>query len=142
MYNVDYSNYFSGLFNMASSCSDYIGPSYVDCDCLDSNNFKAGFAEIYEIPEKELELEKMDSTYEELLKTIFGDNKKIIEGISHWSKIKLGEVQEIYTINELSKIDKYISASEGGLGPFYTLDDIYFIVFKKEVLVLLIGNDE
>ncbi len=137
MYLKRASSYISGLVNMASSCSKQIGLSYVDADCFELKDYKKEFSKIYEINENELILEELNQSFEEFLTNLFGDNKDLIEGLSHWIKLTVGKVNKILTVNEKSNITENISNI-----PFFFLDELYFIECEKMVICFLIGNDE
>ena len=139
MYLKDESLYISGLFKMASSCSKKIGYSYATAACFKPKNFIDGFKDFYQIKE-DVKLKKSNITYTKLLERIFGKNKRIIEGLIHWTTFNSGEVLNIYTIN--NNIIESLGGGEKGLSPFYFCDNVYFIELKKLVICVLIGNDE
>ncbi len=142
MYLANPSSYLSGLFNMASSISKRIGPSYIQVDCFEKKNYQKKFIEMYEIPKEDFELEEYNKSLEKLLTDILGTSKDLIEGLLHWFKISSGTVKSIYTVPENSSITSYIGAEFNGYGPFFFCEDVYFIETDRMVVCLLIGNDE
>ena len=134
MYLKRESSYISGLVNMASSCSKQIGLSYVEADCFAIRDYKIEFEKTYKFKEK-LVLEELNQTFEELLKDIFGDDKKLIEGLIHWIELTAGKANKVLTVNK-SIIERLSNI------PFYFLEDLFIIECEKMVICLLIGNDE
>lgn len=137
MYLKRESSYVSGLVNMASSCSKQIGLSYVDADCFELKDYKKEFTKAYKIKEKELVLEELNQSFEDLLINIFGNDKSLIEGLCHWIQMTAGKVNKILIPNENSNITERLSNT-----PFFFLEDLFFIECEKMVICFLIGNDE
>ena len=133
--------YLSGVVEMASSYSKYMGPSYMTAICFDLKNPLEDFKRFYNIKE-DIKVNKVETSYHELLITLLGNDKKLIDTVEHWTRVRIGEVQEIYTIEENSNLLNLLSGSDGGLSPFYIVDDIYFVKFNKMFVVFMIGNDE
>ena len=48
----------------------------------------------------------------------------------------------IYTIPYNSKVLELLGAETGGYGPFYMVENVYFIECDRLVICLLLGNDE
>lgn len=137
MYLNAESSYISGLTNMASSCSTMIGPSYVEASCFGLKKYKHEFLQIYEIDEKDLLLKELNVSFNDFLTNIFGDDKKLIDGLMHWIRFVAGETNKIFTIDEHCDVLNKISNV-----PFYFLEDLFFIECEKMVICFLIGNDE
>ena len=133
--------YLSGVVEMASSYSKYMGPSYMTAICFDLKNPLEDFKRFYNIKE-DIKVNKVETSYHELLITLLGNDKNLIDTVEHWTRVRIGEVQEIYTIEENSNLLNLLSGSDGGLSPFYIVDDIYFVKFNKMFVVFMIGNDE
>ena len=133
--------YLSGVVEMASSYSKYMGPSYMTAICFDLKNPLEDFKRFYDIKE-DIKVNKVETSYHELLITLLGNDKDLIDTVEHWTRVRIGEVQEIYTIEENSNLLNLLSGSDGGLSPFYIVDDIYFVKFNKMFVVFMIGNDE
>ncbi|MBQ6497967.1 MAG: hypothetical protein IJI58_04570 [Bacilli bacterium] len=142
MYLANSSSYISGLFNLSSSVSKTIGPSYIQADCFEKKDYKKKFIEMYEIPKEEFNIEKYDNSLEQLLIDLLGNNKDLIEGLLHWLHIESGDVKEIYTVPEDSNVMNYIGSEYNGYGPFFFCEDLYFIETDRMIICLLIGNDE
>ena len=133
--------YLSGVVEMASSYSKYMGPSYMTAICFDLKNPLEDFKRFYDIKE-DIKVNKVEASYHELLITLLGNDKDLIDTVEHLTRVRIGEVQEIYTIEENSNLLNLLSGSDGGLSPFYIVDDIYFVKFNKMFVVFMIGNDE
>jgi len=133
--------YLSGVVEMASSYSKYMGPSYMTAICFDLKNPLEDFKRFYDIKE-DIKVNKVETSYHELLITLLGNDKDLIDTVEHWTRVRIGEVQEICTIEENSNLLNLLSGSDGGLSPFYIVDDIYFVKFNKMFVVFMIGNDE
>lgn len=139
MYIRDESLYVSGLLNMASSVSETIGFSYVEADCFDDKNYIKDFSENYEIPEEYVELINFGGSFQDLLIALFGDEENIIEGLQHWISLRAGAPRRVFTVKEDNKLLEELSE---GLGPFYYMENLFFVEFEKMVICFMIGNDE
>ena len=135
------SAYLSGVIEMASSYSKYMGPSYMTAICFDLKNPLEDFKKFYEIKEN-INIEKITVTYHDLLISLLGNDKDLIDSIEHLTRLSVGDVEEIYTVEENSNLINSLSRSDGGLSQFYIVEDIYFIKFNKVYVVFMIGNDE
>ena len=142
MYLEGSSSYVDGLVNMASSCSEYMMPSYMRAICFKKKDFKKSFCNFYKIPEKELEIIETSLTLKDFIIQSFGNIKEIIEGLTHWLHIEAGDPKKILTVPNNSKVLNLLSGSDGGISGFYFVEDIYFIEFNKMVICFIIGNDE
>ena len=142
MYLEGYSSYIDGLVNMASSCSEYMMPSYMRAICFKKKNYKKAFCNFYKIPEKELEIIETSLTLKDFINQSFGNIKEITEGLTQWLHMEVGDYKKVLTVSENSKVLDLLSGSDGGIGGFYTVEDIYFIEFDKMIVCFIIGNDE
>lgn len=142
MYLEGFSSYVDGLVNMASSCSEYMMPSYMRAICFKKKAFKKSFCTFYEIPKEQLDIVETSLTLKDFIIQSFGNNKEIIEGLTHWLHIEAGDPKKILTVPNNSKVLNLLSGSDGGISGFYFVEDIYFIEFNKMVICFIIGNDE
>ena len=133
--------YLSGVVETASSYSKYMGPSYMTALCFDLKSPLEDFKRFYNIKE-DIKVNKVETSYHDLLITLLGNDKDLIDTVEHWTRVRIGEVEEIYTVEENSNLLNLLSGSDGGLSPFYMLEDIYFIKFNKMFVIYMIGNDE
>lgn len=134
MYRLNDSLYISGLVNMASF---NMGPSYVDSACMDLDDYVASFSNEYNINSKLIELEEVNITLDKLIKDIMFLDRKAVDTLVHWLSMLCGKCTKIYTANNSELFDK-LSKN----GPFFFLEDLYFIEFEKMAVCFLIGNDE
>ena len=138
MYLKNESIYISGLVNMASFNT---GPSYVDAICMTKDNYKEVFSKIYRIKKETITLEKTNQSLESLLKVLFNLEKKPLDTLIHWMTRECGKCIDIYT-SENKELLSSLSGASKGIGPFFFLEEIYFIEFEKMIVCLMIGNDE
>ena len=137
MYLRDSSLYVAGLTKMASSCSDWIGLSYMTAVCFDTKDFNKAFCSFYDMDK--ISYEESSLSLEELFTDIFGNNKSLVEGLCHWLRLEAGAFEKVYTVSD----DSFESfASKNTRYPFYMLDDFYIVEFKKMMICFIIGNDE
>lgn len=138
MYLKEYSSYVSGLVRMASSCSDWIGVSYMDAMCFDVNNFKESFCSFYKV--KEIKYEESTLSLKELFINIFGDNKSLIEGLCHWLRLEAGECKKVYTMP--NDFCEFLDSKRNDRFPFFMLENMFVAEFEKMMICFVIGNDE
>ena len=136
--------YISGLTHMASSCSHGIGPSYVDATCFKRKGYLSSFADYYHVSIQENDLEEVSYSFEEFLKALFADDDRhLIDGLSHWIGMEVGQLKKVFTIKEeSSSLLTSLGGEEKGYAPFYFVEDLFFVEFEKMVICFLIGNDE
>lgn len=138
--NQNLTSYLTGLTNLASSISKNIGPSYMESDCFKKENYIKEFSKYYGIDEQDILLKKYNITLEEFFKTYLGPNKLLLDSLIYWIEYTLGTPQNIYTAND--KLLELISRNNKGISPFYTLEDIIYVEFKKYIVCFMIGNNE
>ena len=56
--------------------------------------------------------------------------------------MEVGDYKKVLTVSENSKVLDLLSGSDGGIGGFYIVEDVYFIEFDKMIVCFIIGNDE
>lgn len=141
MLNTNKSLYITGLTNMASSLSKNIGPSFVEVDCFDKDNYKKEFAKYYEIKEGDIKLVESNLTMREILLEWFGEEESnITDSLLYWIKRDSGKSLKVYEYT--NNLDELLSRSDGGLSQFYIVEDIYFIEFDEVVMCFILGNNE
>ena len=142
MYLIEKSEYISGLVNMASSISKNMGCSFMDATCFKNNDFITSFSKFYNIHKEDIKIHESSDSLEDFIKKYFGDDKTLIDGLSYWMSLKMGEVKKIYEQDDDSKLNDLLSNSGYGKMPFYIVDDIVFIEFEKGTIAFIIGNNE
>ncbi len=141
--NIRLTNYLDGLFHMASSCSTWIGPSYIETLCMDQADYATFFARHFNVPLSLLENIQSAESLKDALITLFGENEpKIIEGLIHWMQFELGQASGILRPMHSEKLTDALSQCSGGCGRFYFMEDIFFIAFPRKMVCLMMGNDE
>lgn len=141
MYIEDKSLYLSGVMNMASSCSSWIGCSYVEVAVFKKSNYREHFCELYDMKMEELKLKKINKTMKEVFIDIFGKDERLLAGLDYLVNRKISSLNDIYSIEDMALLEE-LSDKDVGIAPFYIIDGIYFIEGEKEVLCLVIGNNE
>lgn len=133
--------YITGLTHMASSLSKNIGPSFVEVDCFDKDNYKKEFAKYYEIKEGDIKLVESNLTMREILLGWFGEEESnITDSLLYWIKRDSGKSLKVYEYT--NNLDELLSRSDGGVSEFYIVEDIYFIEFDEVVMCFILGNNE
>ena len=130
--------YLKGLMNISSSISKNIGLSYIDVEVYNKKNFNEEFCKYHKI--NELKLKKLNILLPEALKEWFFEEDKLIESILYWINYNIGKAKEIY--NTENKTIEKLCTSNKGISKFYTVEDIYFIEYDKEIIVFILGNNE
>ena len=133
--------YITGLTHMASSLSKNIGPSFVEVDCFDKDNYKKEFAKYYEIKEGDIKLVESNLTMREILLEWFGEEESnITDSLLYWIKRDSGKSLKVYEYT--NNLDELLSRSDGGVSEFYIVEDIYFIEFNEVMMCFILGNNE
>ncbi|MEE3342723.1 MAG: hypothetical protein VZS44_01375 [Bacilli bacterium] len=136
------SSYLTGLTNLASSISSYIGPSFIEVDCMYKKDYKKSFANKYKIKEELIELEETNKTLEQILASWLGtDEKKLLESLLYWINLEIGNPIKVYTIKNNKLLDS-LGRCDGGISMFYLMDDMFFVEFKKYMVCFTMGNNE
>ena len=128
-------DYLNGLFQMASSLSEYIGPSYIKVDCYLKEEFKEKFRDNYNL--KEVNIEKSSKNIEAALLDWFGLDKRIIESILYWLNMNYIKIKSIYYLSE-----DLLNNLNTQQKDFYFLEDIIIAESEEYIIVLLLGNNE
>ena len=133
--------YITGLTHMASSLSKNIGPSFVEVDCFDKNNFDEEFAKSYDIKKEDVKLRESKYTMKDILLSWFGkDETNITDSLLYWIEFDSGKAIKVYEYT--NNLDELLSRSEGGVSNFYFVEDIYFIEFDTVIMSFILGNNE
>ena len=141
MYQKRLSNYLSGIMNLASSLSTWIGPSYIEVECYQKEQALSNLIKEYHLPKEEYEMIEVNIAFKELLKELLGDEERLLESINYWISFYMGESIKIRRPKNRKLIDR-LGRSEGGNSPFYIVDDVYEIEFQEYMAFFIIGNNE
>ncbi len=142
MYLVNESEYISGLVNMASSISDYMGCSFMDAICFKNNNYLNNFSKFHNIKKDDIKIHEVSISLEKFIENFFGNNKKLVDGLSYWITLKTGNLVKIYEQDDDCKLNDLLSNSRYGKTPFYFVEDVIFIEFEKMTIAFITGNNE
>ena len=143
MENKFISSYISGLTNMASSCSNEIGPSYISADCFNKKNFKKEFSKYYKIPIECIKIEESKKTLEQVFSEWLGKKgDDIIENLLYWIKLCVGEPIKTFDLSEDSNLINILSRCDNGISEFYFVEDVFFVEYKEYMVCFIIGNNE
>ena len=142
MYLIEESEYISGLVNMASSISTWMGVSFMDAICFKKEKYLDNFASFHKIKKEEIKIHETDITLEEFIKNNFGEDKKLIDGLSYWITRKAGELIKIYEQDDNSRINELLEKSDYGKSPFFFIENVVFIEFEEMTIAFITGNNE
>ena len=73
MHLIPATSYVDGLVNMASSCSKYMGPSYMHAICFNKKDYINDFKDFYHIKKEKVELIETNMSLKDFIQTFFGD---------------------------------------------------------------------
>ena len=142
MYLIEESEYISGLVNMASSISTWMGPSFMDAICFKKETYLEDFSNFHKIKIEEIKIHEINISLEEFIKNNFGNDKKLIEGLSYWIPRQAGEFIKIYEQDENSRLNELLEKSKYGKTPFFFIEDVVFIEFEDMTIAFITGNNE
>lgn len=142
MYLVEETEYISGLVNMASSMSSWMGPSFMDAICFNKDDYLEKFSSFHKIKKEDIKLHELNISLEEFIKNNFGEDKKLIEGLSYWIKRKAGDFKKIYVQDDNSKLNELLEKSQYKKTPFFFIENVVFIEFENMVIAFITGNNE
>ena len=146
MKNDNLEGYINGLAEMASVLSDKIGFSMMNVMRFDRADFEEEFLDATGL-EVFPDLYQTDETLEDLFKEIFGTYEdargmKLAAGLLHLLKFRLGDPAEVLRFVDMPSEREAASSYSGGWGPFYFMEDMFFVQFDEDVLLFMVGNDE
>ena len=122
---MDTGMYIRGVVNMASY---NLIPSFMETYCMD--NIKE-IKEYFMITKnKEIKLNKMNTTFDKLFKVILNISKEEMDTFTYLITKTVGKCINIYKPDE--KTFKLIEDNHNY--PFFFLEDIYFIEFEKNTI--------
>ena len=78
MYLLEETEYISGLVNMASSVSTWMGVSFMDAICFEKENYLDDFSKFHNIKKEDIKIHETNISFEEFIKNNFGEDKKLI----------------------------------------------------------------
>ena len=139
----DHIGYLNGLTLMASAVSVRCGPSEMRADCFSPKSFPALFCASYRIPKKLLQLRESEQSLEQLLENWLGtEPKNVTESLCYFLHRRFGDCVRCFETENAGKLLDALSASDGGRGPFYTMDDLFFAEFSDVAVCFMLGDYE
>lgn len=142
MYLLEETEYISGLVNMASSVSDWMGVSFMDAICFNKESFLDDFSKFHKIKKEDIKIHESNISLEEFIKNNFGEDKKIIDGLSYWITRKAGDFIKVYEQDSNSKLNELLEKSEYGKTPMFFIENVVFIEFDNMIISFITGNNE
>lgn len=135
--------YLNGLLHMASCCSDWIGRSEITAECFSVDSFYSDFSSEYGINKDELNLIKEPITFrQELARWIGGKASELNDSVYWLFHHKLGDAFQVYRLKDEDDLISGFGWGEGGKGPYYFVEDLFFVQFKDVFVCLFLGNNE
>ena len=135
-----YDGYIDGLFNLASSVSKNIGPSFIRASLYDKDKFYKEFKKNYRLKDNVMNIVETKRSFKQVLHEWL-DDEHLEESILYWINLKFGKNIKVLASDNDQIIDQ-LSGYAGGVSGFYFVEDIYFIEYDKYMLVLIMGNNE
>ena len=138
---MDKNAYIQGLFDMASSVSVWMGPSYSITYLLDNDSFEKELKESFKLNAGMFIYSGL--SFGDLIYQLFGyeneGDKKVSESLIYHVKKELGEPERADVIDE-----EYIEILEKRSSPFpFTcVEEAAVVRFEKYTLLLVVGNNE
>lgn len=142
MYLIEETEYISGLVNMASSVSEWMGVSFMDAICFKKESYLDDFAYLHNIKKEEIKIYEINISLEDFIKNNFGEDKKLVEGLSYWIKRKAGDFKRIYVQDDDSKLNELLEKSDYAKTPMFFIEDVVFIEFENMIISFITGNNE
>ena len=137
-------DYLDGMFAAASSASEWIGVSDVCAYILYQENFLMEFCSLFHLKYSDYAIEETDSTLkEELSRWLNGDGKsrRLMEAIDFHLMRRAGKPGKISRFTDEKKAIDKLSGTKG-YGPYFFIEDLFFVSYKGFTLAFFMGNDE
>lgn len=138
---MDKNAYIQGLFDLASSVSVWMGPSYSRAYLLENGKFEKELKENYKL--NAAMFSNSGLSFCDLIYQLFGceneTDKKVSESLVYHIKKELGEPERADVIDE-----EYIEILEKRSSPFpFTcVEEAATVRFEKYTMLLVVGNNE
>ena len=136
-------SYLNGLLNMASACSDWIGCSEITAACYAPGEFPARFCREFGLKAEEVRLLPVKETlYQTLVTWLGGKNASLTKELCRLIHGELGEPTAILRAEHEKALIDRIGWGDGGRGPYYFTDELFFARFPEAVVCFILGNNE
>ena len=138
------SEYLTGLLHMAAACCPGIGFSWLEAYCYDRADFPAAFVRDFHLRgRKGFSLIPAQQSMQEIFTEWLGAaDARMAERLAFRVVRRLGQPLGVYIAGEQEKLTDALSGSEGGVGPFFFMEDVCFVKFEKTMAVFMMGNNE
>ena len=133
--------YLGGLFDMASSSSAWMGPSYVKVYLFDNNSYEKELKESFKLNAGIFIYSGL--SFGDLIYQLFGyeneTDKRVSQSLIYHVKKELGEPEFADVID-----DEYMEMLEkrNNPFPFTCVEEAAVVRFEKYTLLLVMGNNE
>ena len=135
--------YLSGLFDMASSLSEWIGRSYIEVYCFDPDDWRAAFAQHFALQTEDVQFEASEKTMRQMLvQWLGGAEPALTDSLMYHIHSQIGDPIAVWQTPQDSRLPGKLSWSQGGESPFYTAEDLFFVQFPQMVVCIMAGNNE
>ena len=137
------SGYIDGLVTMATVTSRGGSYSYARAMCFSRKKWKAQFSEICGIPGEQLEFEKTGESAKDAFRWAFvEEDKRLEEDLFRLMRISLGDEEAVLRPVRPEELLDAGSGYEDGWGPFYILEEVFLILYRKDAVLVMVGNNE
>lgn len=135
--------YLNGVCRMASACSEWIGCSEISADCYEASRFAAAFAEDYGLAPEKVRLTPVPETLRQsLVQWLGGKQPKLTDSLCWLINTRLGDPRQVYRLENEGEIVASLGWGEDGKGPYYFMDDLFFVEFEEATVCFFLGNNE
>ena len=125
---------------LASCVSVLCGPSEVQVDCFAPKSFFPLCCRQYRLPQSKVKLKESSRSFREMLRAWFGDEpKNLVDSLYYLFHRRLGDEQQVYELEDPASVSDMLSDRHD---PFYTMEDLFFVVFADTAVCFLCGNYE
>lgn len=136
----DHVGYLNGVTMLASCVSVLCGPSEVRVDCFSPKSFFPLFCKRYRLPQSKLTLKESSLSFRDMLRVWFGDEpKNLVDSLYYLFHRRLGDEKQVYEIENAERVIETLSDRHD---PFYSMEDLCFVVFADTAVCFLRGNYE
>lgn len=136
----EHEEFLNGVTMLASCVSVRCGPSEVQVDCFSPKSFLPLFCKRYRLPQSKVSLKESGRSFREMLQIWFGDEPQdLVDSLCYLFHRRLGDEQQVYVPEDPAFVIDTLSDRHD---PFYTTEDLFFVVFAETAVCFLCGNYE
>ena len=135
-------HYLDALLDLTARAGGNFGLDEVLPVSLPKEDLIDAFRKEFRCKDYPLELAESDHSLSEAYKEFFGlsdEDFRLAEAAAELTENKFGKTGKICYPKERGKLLDVIGGTKG---PFYTVTDLFFVFFEKEVLCIVSGNFE